>query len=208
MTEQSAESTRLARAEALERQIYELTGQLFELRKDLPGREVADYRFETLDGTVSLCDLFAGWDKLLAIHNMGQGCRYCTLWADGINAFLPHLESELSVVLLSRDAADAQRRLANARGWRFRMASHGGGDYIREQTVLEGEHNMPGVVCYRQRDGVVTRHGSSVFGEGDLYCSLWHLLGVAGIGPADFTPQFGYWKRPPRLDDGGADVRG
>ena len=79
-------------------------------------------RFETLDGERSLLDLFAGRDKLLAIHNMGQGCRYCTLWADGINPFLPHLEAAMSVVLLSKDPPETQRRFANSRGWRFRTA--------------------------------------------------------------------------------------
>jgi len=31
-------------------------------------------------------------------------------------------------------------------GWRFKLASHGGGDYISEQTVMEGADNMPGVI--------------------------------------------------------------
>jgi predicted dithiol-disulfide oxidoreductase (DUF899 family) len=64
---------------------------------------VKNYEFETLEGSVSLLELFAGKSKLFAIHNMGQGCRYCALWADGINSFLQHLENEFAVVFLSRD---------------------------------------------------------------------------------------------------------
>jgi predicted dithiol-disulfide oxidoreductase (DUF899 family) len=57
----------------------------------MPTIEVRNYTFTTIDGETSLLDMFGGKDRLLLIHNMGQGCRYCTLWADGFNGFLPHL---------------------------------------------------------------------------------------------------------------------
>jgi len=155
---------------------------------------------------VSLLDLFGDRDRLLMIHNMGQGCRYCTLWADGFNGFLPHLESVLSVVLVSKDSPDVQRRFANSRGWRFRLASHGGGDYIKEQSVQEGQTNMPGAAVYERSGDVVTRKNTAVFGPDDPYCSMWGLLGLAGIGESEWTPQYGYWKRPASLDDGGENI--
>lgn len=190
----------------LEREIFELTTRLRALRKELPDEEVRNYSFATLEGEVTLLDLFAGKDQLLAIHNMGQGCRYCTLWADGISPFLPHLESMLSVVLVSKDDPETQRRFANSRNWRFRMASHGGGDYIKEQSVTEGEGNTPGVVSYHLRDGKIFRQSASAFGPGDLYCSIWHLLGVAGVESDDWMPQYSYWKRPKQMDDGGRNL--
>jgi len=190
----------------IEQQIFELTQELNTLRKQDRGEEVRNYEFTTLDGKVSLLDLFAGKSKLLAIHNMGQGCRYCTLWADGLNPFVPHLESALSVVLLSKDEPELQRRFANSRGWRFRIVSHGGGDYIKEQTVMEGSDNMPGAVVYELEGNAIYRKSSAVFGPGDLYCSAWHFLGLAGIGEAEWTPQYNYWKRPAKLDDGGENL--
>jgi len=36
-------------------------------------------------------------------------------------------------------------------GWRFNLASHGGGDYIREQTVMESADNMPGAAFVSRR---------------------------------------------------------
>lgn len=192
--------------EALEQEIFKLTTQLAEMRKAETGTEVANYTFLTLDGSVSLRDLFAGKDTLLTIHNMGQGCRYCTLWADGLNPFVPHLESTMAMVLLSKDDPETQRRLANARGWRFRTASHGGGDYIREQTTQEGQKNMPGLVCYELRDDRIFRKNACVFGPMDLYCSLWHVLGLAGLSEQEWTPQFNYWRRPQQMDDGGANL--
>ena len=79
------------RIEAIERQIGELTSELGALRKASEGYAVRNYEFETGAGKTTLLDLFADKDRLLVIHNMGQGCRYCTLWADGFNGLLPHL---------------------------------------------------------------------------------------------------------------------
>ncbi len=190
----------------LQQQIFQSIGELGELLKQTKGEPVADYKFATAEGEASLSELFAGKDTLLAIHNMGQGCRYCTLWADGFNGFLPHLESTMSVVLLSKDPPELQRRFANSRGWRFRLASHGGGDYIREQTVLDGQENFPGAVVYKRQGDAIVRFNTCVFGPGDLYCSMWNLLALAGTGPVDWTPQFNYWQRPEVLDDGGENV--
>jgi predicted dithiol-disulfide oxidoreductase (DUF899 family) len=189
--------------EQLRKEISQKIARLNELQKQSAPIAVPNYSFQTLDGSVTLLQLFGNKSKLFAIHNMGQGCRYCTTWADGINAFLPHLESEFAVVLLSKDPPDTQRTFANMRGWRFRMASHGGGDYIREQSVVPGESNMPGMVCYARQGDQVARLNSAVFGPGDLYCSIWHILSLGGISEEDWTPQYAYWKRPQKLDDGG-----
>ena len=190
----------------LESRIAALTGELNAARRAASGREVPDYAFRTLGGERRLSDLFTGRDRLLAIHNMGQGCRYCTLWADGINAFLPHLESAMAVVLLSRDDPPLQRRFANSRGWRFRLASHSGGAYIREQSAGPGHDNMPGAVLYEMQDGRIRRKNAVAFGPGDMFCPMWSFLAMAGCGEDDWTPQYTYWQRPEQLDDGGRNV--
>ncbi len=190
----------------LEQRIFELTAKLNILRKQSTGSGVPNYTFATLQGETSLLDMFGDHQQLLLIHNMGQGCRYCTLWADGFNGFLKHLESVMSVVLVSKDAPELQRRFANSRDWRFRLASHGGGDYIREQSVSEGAENMPGAVVYERDGDKITRKNDCVFGPGDIYCSMWSLLALAGRGEGDWTPQYAYWKRPDKMDDGGANL--
>ena len=192
--------------EELERQIADLTEQINAKRRAAPSSEVPDYALQMSSGQVRLSQLFAGHDKLLAIHNMGQRCRYCTLWADGINGFVPHLESSMAVALLSKDPPDVQRRFANSRGWRFQLASHMGGDYIREQTTMEGEDNMPGVVLYQKREGRIFRKNSAVFGPGDMFCPAWNFLAMAGLGVDTWTPQFSYWQMPAKLEDGGANL--
>lgn len=191
---------------ALESRIFELTTRLNELRKAAPGTQVTNYAFDTQAGPTTLLELFAGMDTLLLIHNMGQACRYCTLWADGFNGFLPHLESVMSVVLVSKDSPAVQRQFANSRGWRFRLASHGGGAYMTEQSAQDGAGNMPGAVVYTREGDVIRRKNACVFGPGDLYCSAWNLLGLAGLGEEEWTPQYTYWKRPEKMEDGGANL--
>lgn len=190
----------------LEAQIFALTNTLNELRRQQGGIEVSNYTFATVEGSSTLRDLFGEKKQLLMIHNMGQACRYCTLWADGFNGFVPHLESALAVVLVSKDPPDVQRTFANSRGWRFRLASHGGGKYALEQTVQTGATNMPGAVVYERHGEQILRTNQCVFGPGDLYCSAWGLLALAGIGESEWTPQYGYWKQPDKLEDGGENL--
>ena len=197
-----------AEIQALEKQLGELSEKLAKLRREAAATPVPDYTFQTLTGPVTLSSLFTGKDILFAIHNMGQGCRYCTLWADGFNGFVPHLEDRFAVVLLSKDPPEVQQRLAHSRGWRFRMASHSGGPYISEQTAMEGESNAPGIVCYQRVGAQILRRNSAPFGPGDEFCGIWPILSLAGLSGEEWTPQYSYWKRPePKaMDDGGQNV--
>lgn len=196
----------MSRIQQLEQEIAQRTAELHALLRAAQPDPVKDYTFHTCSGPTSLLKLFGDKDILLAIHNMGQGCRYCTLWADGLNGLVPHLESRVALVLLSKDPPELQRTFANSRGWRFRMASHAGSDYIREQSAVPGHDNAPGLVCYRRSGSTILRAAATPFGPGDLFCPLWHMLGLAGITESDWTPQFSYWRRPAKLDDGGANL--
>lgn len=189
----------------LESEIFKLGEKLDKLRAESTPVPVKNYSFKDLNGSVNLLDLFAGKEVLFAIHNMGQACRYCTTWADGINAFLPHLESQFAVVLLSKDDPQLQRQLANSRGWRFRTASHGSTDYLKEQDVSGGQ-NSPGIVCYTRKGEHIFKKNFSGFGPGDQFCTLWNILSLAGQNSDSFTPQFSYWKRPQQMDDGGQNL--
>ncbi len=198
------------RIKELQTEIYQKQMELNKLRKEVEATPVKNYEFQTLNGNTSLLDLFAGKEFLYVIHNMGAGCRYCTLWADGFNAFLPHLEDKVSVVLASKDSPEKQRAMANDRGWRFRMVSHGGGEYLKEQSVggAEGDKalNYPGIVVYQRKGNEILKKNWAVFGPGDEFCSQWNLLSLAGIGEGEWTPQFHYWKRPEKMEDGGQNL--
>jgi len=190
----------------IENKIFELMKELQKLQKVNVKSEVKNYVFSTLNGNSNLLDFFEDKDKLLVIHNMGQGCRYCTLWCDGINSFLPHLESVISVILVSKDSPKEQRRFANDRNWNFKMASHNGKEYMKDQVSDENYDNAPGAVLYQRKNNKIYRKNDCAFGPGDIYCSIWSFLSLAGISDNDWTPQFSYWKRPEKLDDGGKNI--
>ncbi|MEZ4820638.1 MAG: hypothetical protein R3A45_12435 [Bdellovibrionota bacterium] len=119
---------------------------------------------------------------------------------------MPHLENAMAVASLQK-MISLTKTVCQCRGWRFTTVSHGGKGYIEEQTVAEGSKNVPGVVVYTRKGNTIYRKNASVFGPGDLYCSLWHLISLAGMGVEEgFTPQFHYWKRPETMDDGGKNV--
>jgi len=197
----------LSPADKLGLEIMQKSAELTKLRKKEPAVEVSSYSFKTSEGDTELTALFAGRDKMLIIHNMGQGCRYCTTYADGINGILHHLEDAMSVVVVSKDPPEVQRRMAQDRRWKFRMASHGGGDYMAEQCKMAGYDNCPGAAVYELNQSKIMRRAQTPFGPGDMFSPVWPFLGLAGIGEADWTPQFHYWSRPQKLDDGGENVR-
>jgi predicted dithiol-disulfide oxidoreductase (DUF899 family) len=203
---EAKETEKAKEIEKLEQQLIDINSKLLALRQKMPATKVKNYTFETLEGKVTLLDLFAEKEVLFAIHNMGQACRYCTLWADGFNPWVPHLEDKYAVVLLSKDAPAVQRRFANSRGWRFRMASHGGKDYMTEQGVLADMKNAPGLVVYTRKGDQIYRKNATSFGPGDQFCSMWSVLSLAGLGEDEWTPQYRYWKNPEKMDDGGKDL--
>jgi len=189
-----------------EMQLFELTQKVAQLRRESTAEPVKNYIFQGDSGEVSLLSLFGDKDVLFVIHNMGQACRYCTLWADGLNGFVPHIESQYALALVSKDDPQTQRTMANSRHWRFQMASHGGGDYIKEQSVSPGANNTPGMVCYLRKGDEIFRKNSAQFGPGDEFCSQWNLLSLAGVSESEWTPQYHYWKRPAIMEDGGENL--
>jgi len=197
----------IEKIQSLEQQIFELNQQLIDLKKSLVNeKEIQNYQFDTLNGKTDLSSLFSDKNLLLVIHNMGQGCRYCTLWADGFNGLLPHLESVMSVVLVSKDTPEVQKKFSRSRGWHFNLASHCNNTYITENSVMKDQNNMPGAIVYEKVANKIIKKNTCIFGPGDLYCSMWSLLGLAGIGLSDWTPQYTYWKRPTIMDDGGENI--
>ena len=117
---------------AYRRDIGVLRAKMQALQSEAAPEEVENYRFATADGPVRLSDLFGDKEHLFVIHNMGKSCPACTMWADGFNGVLPHLESRAAFVLSSHDDPETQRAFAASRGWHFRMVSHQDTDFAAE----------------------------------------------------------------------------
>lgn len=176
----------------VEERINGLIGRLAELRVKAAPVEVKDYKFNTVEGETSLSKLFGDRTKLLVIHNMGSGCNYCTLWADGFNGILPHLKDAMAVVLVSSETPEQQAAFAKGRGWGFALASHKDLPYTKEQTTLGEWADNPGAAVYEKVGDKIVMRNKCFFDPGDIYCPMWPLLGLAGIENKDWIPDFKY----------------
>lgn len=182
----------------LERQLQEMKRKLAVLRRQRPKQEVRDYRFKDCSGQdVPLSNLFGDRDELILIHNMGQHCSYCTMWADGFNGLLPHLMSRAAFVVVSPDEPQSQSDFAKSRGWNFPIYSARGTDFIEDMGF--GERNgelMPGVSTFEKtEDGRIYRTNYTEFGPGDDYCATWHLFDLLTQGVNNWEPKISYWHR-------------
>jgi predicted dithiol-disulfide oxidoreductase (DUF899 family) len=180
---------------SLEEGLIENKRKLAELRRRLLKKQVSDYTFHAHDGSeVRLSELFGDRNELLLIHNMGKGCRYCTLWADGFNGIVQHLENRVPFVVVSPDQYEIQREFARGRGWRFRMFSSHGTSFFKDLGFENEKGNpMPGVSTFeRSNDGKIFRISNTYFGPGDDFCSVWHLFDLLPKGSNDWAPKYEY----------------
>jgi predicted dithiol-disulfide oxidoreductase (DUF899 family) len=181
--------------EMTEAQIGGLQKKIAELRARRPQEVVKKYEFLDWNGaTLRLSQLFGKHRDLILVHNMGVGCAYCTLWADGFIGLRPHLESRAAFVVASPDPADVQRSFAQARGWNFRMVSAHGTAFFDDMGFVDGRGDpMPGVSTFRREsEETIVRIQRAEFGPGDQFCAAWHLFDLLADGVGDWQPQFSY----------------
>ena len=173
-------------------EIGQLRQKMRDLQRSIEPQEVEDYCFQTPEGAVSLSELFGDKDTLFVIHNMGQSCVYCTLWADGFNGVIDHLENRAGFVVSSPDEPAKQQVFKESRSWRFRMVSHQGSGFA-EDMGYKGEMGwMPGVSVFRREGGKILRLSDTPFGPGDDYCSVWNLFELIPEGSDGWQPQYSY----------------
>jgi predicted dithiol-disulfide oxidoreductase (DUF899 family) len=181
--------------DSLEQGLMENKKKLSELRRHLLRKEVEDYTFIKHDGSeTKLSDLFEDQDELLLIHNMGKGCVYCTLWADGFNGVYQHLENRTPFVVVSPDDYKTQKDFAASRNWKFEMLSSHGTSFFKDMG-FESENGgpMPGVSTFQKdTSGKIHRVAKASFGPGDDFCAVWHLLDLLPKGTNDWSPKYKY----------------
>ncbi|MBI3512896.1 MAG: DUF899 family protein [Proteobacteria bacterium] len=175
------------------RQIAALRDQMRTVQEAREPEPVEDYEFATPTGTVRLSALFAGKPDLIVIHNMGRSCPHCTLWADGYNGLYPHLADRAGFVVTSPDAPAVQRAFAQARGWRFAMASHAGTRFATDMGYgSESGGWLPGLSVFRRDGGRLLRVADAGEAPGDDFCALWHLFDLLPGGVGDWQAKFHY----------------
>jgi len=177
---------------AFRREIAALREKMRAVQKDAEPEQVEDYRFATTDGPVRLSALFGGKEYLFVIHNMGKSCPSCTMWADGFNGVLPHLESRATFVVSSPDDPETQRAFARERGWRFRMVSHQGTSFAADMGYRGENGWLPGVSVFRRVGDKIYRVSDAPFDDGDDFCTVYHLFDLLPEGAAGWRAKLAY----------------
>jgi predicted dithiol-disulfide oxidoreductase (DUF899 family) len=177
-----------------------LRNKIVERLREGAGPVTTPYIFTLNDrDSVPLAELFGDKQDLVVIHNMGKGCRHCTLWADGFNGVLPHLESRTAVVLMNMDPVDVQREFATSRNWQFTIARDPDGRFSEDMDFsgIDSESGkrwlMPGITTFHRDDnGVITRVANDSFGPGDPFMPIYHVLDLLQDRDAIWHPQYTY----------------
>ena len=190
------------------------------LRRRLPpGAPVQDYEFlegpTSLDDgddpvtTVRLSQLFSAPDRALVVQHVMYGkrqtspCPMCTMWVDGLDAVLPHIQQRADYVVASAADPAPLRAHARARGWHnVRLLSCGGStfqyDFCAEDE--EGNQNSTISVFTLDADGSPRHSYSShpqmaddVYERGvDLLSPVWNLLDLTPQGRGDWYASLEY----------------
>ena len=178
----------------LEAEFQSTRAAMVKYLRSKPATITETFSFTDGERSYTLSDFFGDNDDLIVIHNMGVACRHCTLWADGVNGLLPHLESRTSVVLVNEDPIETQKRIAAKRGWKFTMRRDDDGTFSRHMGFSDDDahgmhHRMPGYSTFhRNSDGSITHVGSDTFGPGDIYMPVYPFFELLQDGAGDWEP--------------------
>src|SRR5205085_11141565 len=126
-----------------------------------------EYRFETDEGTSSLCDAFSGRSQLPAYHfvfgaDYTAGCPACSAIADGFDGFVVHLANhDVTLGAVSRAPLAKLQAFKRRMGWTFPWASSLGGDFNFDFSVSVTEpQQREGTVEYNyRREAALTERG-------------------------------------------------
>ena len=175
-------------------QLMKVRSSMLELQKGIEPEPIEDYELNTLEGSRRVSSFFGNHDTLFLIHNMGSHCVYCTLWADGFNGVIDHLQDRAGFVLTNPESPEKQQEFAQSRGWRFPMASVGDSSLAADLGYdLGGGELMPGVTVLKKReDGSIAKVADTPFGPGDAYCAVFNLFDLMPEGSGDWQPKFAY----------------
>ena len=168
--------------------------RLVAARQKAVAMKVSDYTFTDHAGNaLKLSALFGKGRDLIVVHNMGTGCSYCTMWADGFNGVRQHLSDRAAFVVVSPDKPALQKKFAAGRGWKFPMLSSQGTTFFKDMGFEgEGGKPWPGVSAFRKERSGIRRTGTAPFGPGDEFCAVWHLFDLLKDGADGWGPKYKY----------------
>lgn len=181
MIEQEKESIH-KELKTLYSEIHEKRKKAIELTAKLGAADVSqDYEFTSTDGSkVKLSDMFGENKHLFVVYNMGGGCAFCTMWADGFSGIYKYLESrgKSAFALITGDNIEAHKKFKESKGWTFQSYSANENNFAKEMGHQNDKGEIdPGLNVFEKTDdGKITRINEDSFGPTDMYCSVWRLL--------------------------------
>lgn len=156
----------------------------------------------------SLADLFEDPAKPLVLMHFMFGaaqetpCPMCTMWADGYDGAVPHLERNLSFAVVVAGDLTQFRAHARSRGWRnLRLVSSRGTSFKRDYGFEDEDGGQTaGVSVFVLGADGAPRHfysgGAMMSGEHyrgmDLLSPVWNFLDLTPQGRGDFFPSLAY----------------
>ncbi len=217
---ESAEYRRL-RVELLDAEIAlkQQRERVAELRRKLPtDTPVDDYRFlegppDLLSGDEpvqekGLAELFEDPSRPLVLMQFMFGgaqetpCPMCTMWADGYDGAIPHIEQNVNFAIVVAGDLAAMREHARSRGWRHaRIVSSQGTSFKRDYGFEDEDGGqMPGVSVFLLAEDGSARHfytggafmSPEHFRGMDLLSPVWSFLDLTPQGRGDFFPRLAY----------------
>ena len=178
---------------AYRRQIADIRKEMRTTLASIEPQEVSDYEFQTPTGTVRLSELFGDHEDLMVVHNMGSSCRGCALWADGYNGVHHHVITRTAFAVSSPDTPAVQQKLAQARGWKFRMVSHQGTTFAADMGYRSDQGVWrPGISVFKCAGSKILRVSDAAWSPGDDFCTVWHFFDLLPEGAAGWSPKLSY----------------
>lgn len=193
---------------ALRRQIECVAAQ----RRTLPpGGVVQDYQFEGPGGPVTLSELFADYDTMVAYSFMfgaqrERPCPSCTSVLSGLDGQMADILERVGFVVIAGSPIERLTAFADERGWKhLRLVSSRGNSYSRDyHASTEFGSEFPLVNVFSRDEGVI-RHtycGELFFVEPepdqdprhvDAMWPLWNILDLTPGGRGvHWRPQLNY----------------
>jgi predicted dithiol-disulfide oxidoreductase (DUF899 family) len=121
---------------AREKDHTRLGDELAHERRELPWVNVEkEYTFDSVDGSRTLAELFAGRSQLLVYHFMfgpsyEAGCPTCSSMADTVDGALPHLHArDVTMRYVSQAPLEKLQAYRRRMGWNMPWVSSAGSDF-------------------------------------------------------------------------------
>jgi predicted dithiol-disulfide oxidoreductase (DUF899 family) len=212
----------LARREELRLEEIELMQhreKVAALRRALPlGASLPDYEFlagpadlyagDEPTQTVKLSDLFASHRSLAIYHLMygkkqSKPCPMCTMWIDGVNGVVQHLNQNMDFAVVAAADPKALRDHARERGWNhIRLLSAGSNSFKYDLGSEDAEGSQDSAISVFTKDAdnkvrhFYTAHprmGPEIKERGiDLLTPVWNFLDLTPQGRGEWYASLSY----------------